>query len=152
MGRIEQLKVPRDRDGTFTTYVFEEHHRATGEVEDAVLEMWLQGISQRRVEEVTRKLGAVKIGKAAVSRIAQRLEGRRRTIELTPARPGLPRAVATGGAYPTGPTGLRSFPAQGGTQPFRPRQSACRSHAYDRPNDRRGHVSPHGSYHCGFVA
>ena len=58
-----------------STEVFEEYHRATGEVEDAVLEMWLQGISQRKIAEVTAKLGAVKIGKDAVSRIAQRLDG-----------------------------------------------------------------------------
>jgi transposase-like protein len=55
--------------------VFEEYHRSTGEVEDAVLEMWLQGISQRKIAQVTEKLGAVRIGKDAVSRIAQRLEG-----------------------------------------------------------------------------
>jgi transposase-like protein len=75
VGKIEQLRVPRDRDGTFTTQVFEEYHRSTGEVEDAILEMWLQGISQRKIAQVTEKLGAVKIGKDAVSRIAQRLEG-----------------------------------------------------------------------------
>jgi len=75
VGKIEQLRVPRDRDGTFTTQVFEEYHRSTGEVEDAVLEMWLQGISQRKIAQVTEKLGAVRVGKDAVSRIAQRLEG-----------------------------------------------------------------------------
>jgi putative transposase len=74
VGKIEQLKVPRDRDGTFTTRVFEEYHRSTGEVEDALLEMWLQGISHRKIAEVTEKLGAVRIGKDAVSRIAKRLE------------------------------------------------------------------------------
>lgn len=75
VGKIEQLRVPRDREGTFTTQVFEEYHRSTGEVEDAILEMWLQGISQRKIAQITEKLGAVRIGKDAVSRIAQRLEG-----------------------------------------------------------------------------
>ncbi len=74
VGKIEQLRVPRDQDGTFATEVFEEYHRSTGEVEDAVLEMWLQGISQRKIAQVTEKLGAIRIGKDAVSRIAQRLE------------------------------------------------------------------------------
>jgi len=37
--------------------------------------MWIQGISQRKIAQVTEKLGAVRIGKDAVSRIAQRLEG-----------------------------------------------------------------------------
>lgn len=92
VGKIEQLRVPRDRDGTFTTAVFDEYHRATGEVEDAVLEMWLQGISQRKIAEVTAKLGAVKIGKDAVSRIAQRLESELaafRQRKLTQAYPYL---------------------------------------------------------------
>lgn len=74
VGKIEQLRVPRDRESTFTTEVFEEYHRSTGEVEDAILEMWLQGISQRKIAEVTQKLGAVRIGKDAVSRIAGRLD------------------------------------------------------------------------------
>jgi transposase-like protein len=87
VGKIEQLRVPRDRDGTFTTEVFEQYHRSTGEVEDAVLEMWLQGISQRKIAQVTEKLGSVRIGKDAVSRIAQRLESelaafRQRRLEL----------------------------------------------------------------------
>src|SRR5919202_4115949 len=88
VGKIEQLRVPRDREGTFTTRVFEEYHRSTGEVEDAVLEMWLQGISQRKIAQVTEKLGAVRIGKDAVSRIAQRLESelsgfRQRRLEMS---------------------------------------------------------------------
>jgi transposase-like protein len=74
VGKIQQLRVPRDRDGTFTTAVFEEYHRSTGEVEDAILEMWLQGVSQRRIAPITEKFGSVKIGKDAVSRIAQRLD------------------------------------------------------------------------------
>ena len=87
VGKIEQLRVPRDREGTFTTEVFEEYHRSTGEVEDAILEMWLQGISQRKIAEVTQKLGAVRIGKDAVSRIAGRLDAelsafRNRRLEM----------------------------------------------------------------------
>jgi transposase-like protein len=74
VGKIQQLRVPRDRDGTFTTAVFEEYHRSTGEVEDAILEMWLQGVSQRRIAPISEKFGSVKIGKDAVSRIAQRLD------------------------------------------------------------------------------
>jgi len=87
VGKIEQLRVPRDRDGTFTTQVFEEYHRSRGEVEDAVLEMWLQGISQRKIAQVTEKLGAVRIGKDAASRTAQSLEAelasfRQRRLDL----------------------------------------------------------------------
>ena len=44
----------------------------TGDVEEAVLEMYLQGVSVRRVAEITRALSRVKVGKDAVSRTAQR--------------------------------------------------------------------------------
>jgi putative transposase len=46
----------------------------TGEVEEAVLEMYLQGVSTRKVAAITEGLSRVRIGKDAVSRVAQRLE------------------------------------------------------------------------------
>lgn len=73
-GHIEQLRVPRAREGPFLTEVFERYRRLTGSLEEAVLEMYLQGVSTRKVEAITGKLSGVKISKDAVSRIAQRLE------------------------------------------------------------------------------
>jgi len=75
IGKIEQLRVPRDREGTFVTEIFERYKRMTGEVEEAVLEMYLQGVSTRKVGDITTELSKVKISKDAVSRIAGRLEG-----------------------------------------------------------------------------
>jgi putative transposase len=74
VGKLEQLRVPRDREGEFVTEVFERYKRMTGDVEEAVLEMYLQGVSVRRVAEITRALSRVKVGKDAVSRIARRLQ------------------------------------------------------------------------------
>jgi transposase-like protein len=73
-GKIERLEVPRDREGEFVTEVFERYKRMTGDVEEAVLEMYLSGISVRKIAGVTETLSRVKIGKDAVSRIASRLE------------------------------------------------------------------------------
>ncbi len=73
-GKIEQLRVPRRREGEFLTEVFERYQRLTGNVEEAVLEMYLQGVSTRKVGEITQALSRVRIGKDAVSRIAQRLD------------------------------------------------------------------------------
>ncbi len=73
-GKIERLEVPRDREGEFVTEVFERYKRVTGDVEEAVLEMYLSGISVRKIAGVTDSLSRVKIGKDAVSRIASRLE------------------------------------------------------------------------------
>ena len=73
-GKIERLEVPRDREGEFVTEVFERYKRMTGDVEEAVLEMYLSGISVRKIAGVTEALSKVRVGKDAVSRIASRLE------------------------------------------------------------------------------
>jgi putative transposase len=85
-GNIECLEVPRDREGEFATEIFERYKRMTGDVEEAVLEMYLSGISVRKIAGVTDALSKVKVGKNAVSRIASRLqeqqkEWRERSLE-----------------------------------------------------------------------
>ncbi len=77
-GKIERLEVPRDREGEFVTEVFERYKRMTGDVEEAVLEMYLSGISVRKIAGVTDAVSKVKVGKDAVSRIASRLEEEQR--------------------------------------------------------------------------
>ena len=76
-GKVERLYVSRDRDGEFVTKVFERYERMTGDVEAAVLEICLSGISVK-VAGITDALSRVKVGKDAVSRIAARLEGQQR--------------------------------------------------------------------------
>jgi putative transposase len=77
-GKIERLEVPRDREGEFVTEVFERYKRLTGSVEEAILEMYLSGVSTRKIAGITQALSRVKIGKDTVSRITSRL---RRTTE-----------------------------------------------------------------------
>jgi putative transposase len=74
-GKIERLEVPRDREGEFVTEVFERYKRLTGNVEEAILEMYLSGISTRKIAGIIEALSRVKVGKDAVSRISKRLEG-----------------------------------------------------------------------------
>ena len=73
-GKIERLEVSRDREDEFVTEVFECYKRMTGDAEEAILEMYLSGISIRKIAGVTDALSKVRIGKDAVSRIASRLE------------------------------------------------------------------------------
>jgi putative transposase len=77
-GKIERLEVPRDREGEFVTEVFERYKRMSGDVEEAILEMYLSGISVRKIAGVTEALSRVRVGKDAVSRIASRLEAQQR--------------------------------------------------------------------------
>jgi putative transposase len=74
VGKVEQLRVPRARQGEFLTEVFDRYQRMTGNVEEAVLEMYLQGVSTRKVSAITDALSGVRVGKDAVSRIASRLD------------------------------------------------------------------------------
>ena len=48
-GKIEHLEVPTDREGEFVTEVFERYKRMSGDVEEAILEMYLSGISVRKI-------------------------------------------------------------------------------------------------------
>ncbi len=77
-GKIERLEVPRDREGEFVTEVFERYKRMTGNVEEAILEMYLSGISTRKIAGITDALSRVKIGKDVVSRISERLREQQR--------------------------------------------------------------------------
>jgi putative transposase len=77
-GKIERLEVPRDREGEFVTELFERYKRMTGDVEEAILEMYLSGISVRKVAGITGALSRVRVGKDAVSRITSRLEGQQK--------------------------------------------------------------------------
>ncbi|MEM8600599.1 MAG: IS256 family transposase [Bacteroidota bacterium] len=73
-GHIEQIRVPRAREMPFLTEVFERYRRMTGSLEESVLEMYLQGISTRKIDQITGKLSGTRISKDAVSRIAARFE------------------------------------------------------------------------------
>ena len=72
------MEVPRDREGEFVTELFERYKRMTGDVEEAILEMYLSGISVRKVAGITGALSRVRVGKDAVSRITSRLEGQQK--------------------------------------------------------------------------
>ena len=83
-GKIEHLEVPREREGEFVTELFERYKRVTGSVEEAILEMYLSGISTRKIAGITDALSKVRIGKDAVSRIACRLEEQQRAWRKRP--------------------------------------------------------------------
>lgn len=85
-GKIERLEVPRDREGEFVTEVFERYKRLTANVEEAILEMYLSGVSTRKIAGITEALSRVKVGKDALSRISKRLEGEQRAWRERPLK------------------------------------------------------------------
>jgi len=55
-GRIEDLKVPRDREGRFHTEVFERYNRYEPEVAQGLTEMFVSGTSTHKVGEVAENI------------------------------------------------------------------------------------------------
>src|ERR1700674_4125573 len=72
-GRIEDLSVPRDREGAFHSQVFERYNRYEPEVAEALTEMFVRGTSTHKVGKVAEKLMGVSPSASAVSRLNQTL-------------------------------------------------------------------------------
>jgi putative transposase len=72
-GRIEDLSVPRDREGVFHSQVFERYNRYEPEVAQALTEMFVSGTSTHKVGKVAQTLTGVAPSASAVSRLNQTL-------------------------------------------------------------------------------
>ncbi len=86
-GRIEDLSVPRDREGQFHSQVFERYNRYEPEVAEALTQMFVSGVSTHKVGEVAQTLMGVAPSASAVSRLNQTLTEQ---YEAWRARPLLP--------------------------------------------------------------
>jgi putative transposase len=73
IGVIEDLAVPRTRKG-FRTQVFERYQRRRAELDEAITDMFVGGVSTSRVGEVVEVLTGSKPSASTVSRVYQRLE------------------------------------------------------------------------------
>src|SRR5258708_8588477 len=73
-GRIEDLQVPRDREGQFHTQVFERYRRYEPQVAQGLTEMFVAGTSTHRVGEVAQTLMGVAPSASAISRLNRDLE------------------------------------------------------------------------------
>jgi transposase-like protein len=54
-GEVE-LKIPKPRGAKFETAIIERYRRRESSVEEALMEMYLAGVSVRRVEDITEAL------------------------------------------------------------------------------------------------
>ena len=58
-GRLEDLQVPRDREGQFHTQVFDRYSRDAPQVAQGLKEMFVAGVSTHKVGQVTQTLMGV---------------------------------------------------------------------------------------------
>jgi transposase-like protein len=69
------LKVPRLRSLPFETQIIERYRRRESSVEEALIEMYLAGVSVRRVEDITEALWGTRVSPSTVSELNQKIYG-----------------------------------------------------------------------------
>jgi putative transposase len=67
------LKVPKLRRQTFETAIIERYRRRESSVEEALIEMYLAGISVRRVEDITEALWGTRVSPSTVSNLNKKI-------------------------------------------------------------------------------
>jgi transposase-like protein len=73
VGKLE-LRVPQDRQGRFRTEVFERYQRSEKALVGALTEMYVQGVSTRKVKAVTEELCGHEFSASTISRLNQNLD------------------------------------------------------------------------------
>lgn len=73
VGKLE-LRVPQDRQGRFRTDVFERYERSEKALVGALTEMYVQGVSTRKVKAVTEELCGHEFSASTISRMNQSLD------------------------------------------------------------------------------
>lgn len=73
VGRIE-LMVPKDREGRFQTELFDKYQRNEKALTLAIMEMYIQGVSTRKVKKITDELCGLEISRSQVSALAKGLD------------------------------------------------------------------------------
>jgi len=67
------LKVPKLRRQTFETAIIERYQRRESSVEEALIEMYLAGVSVRRVEDITEALWGTRVSPSTVSNLNKKI-------------------------------------------------------------------------------
>src|SRR5271165_5881942 len=79
-----RLRIPKLRQQTFETAIIERYRRRESSVEEALIEMYLAGVSVRRVEDITEALWGTRVSPSTVSDLNKKIYA---TIEAWRNRP-----------------------------------------------------------------
>jgi putative transposase len=69
-----KLLVPQDREGTFSTRLFSRYQRNEKALVLALMEMYVEGVSTRKVKEITEELCGTSFSKSLISSLAGQLD------------------------------------------------------------------------------
>ncbi len=73
VGTLE-LRVPQDREGRFSTRLFERYQRSEKALVGALAEMYVQGVSTRKVKAITEELCGHSFSASAISSINKKMD------------------------------------------------------------------------------
>lgn len=71
---VLELRVPQDRTGRFSTELFERYQRSEKALVSALVEMYVQGVSTRKVKAITEELCGHAVSASTVSEATARLD------------------------------------------------------------------------------
>lgn len=94
-GEVE-LKMPKLRTLPFETQIIKRYQRRESSVEEALIEMYLAGVSVRRVEDITEALWGTRVKPSTVSELNQKIYGRIESWRNTPIRGSHPYVYLDG--------------------------------------------------------
>jgi putative transposase len=86
-GRLEDINVPRDRQGQFHTQVFERYSRYEPQIAEGLTQMFVAGVSTHKVGEVAQTLLGVAPTASTISRLNQSLSQQFEAWRQRPLQP-----------------------------------------------------------------
>ncbi len=91
-----QLQMPKLRRQTFETAIIERCRRRERSVEDALIEMYLAGVSVRRVEDITEALWGTRVSPSTVSNLNKKIYAKIEAWRNNPIEGGYPYGFLDG--------------------------------------------------------
>jgi transposase-like protein len=88
-----QLRVPQDRRGHFSTQVFEQYQRSEKALVGALAQMYVQGVSTRKVAAITEELCGHEFSASSISEITRRLDGQLKQFSQRPLEAEYPYVI-----------------------------------------------------------
>jgi len=92
VGTLE-LRVPQDRDGRFSTQVFERYQRSEKALVSTLVEMYIQGVSTRKVTKIVEELCGHSLSATTISNLTKRLDEELRQFAQRPLQEPYPYLI-----------------------------------------------------------
>ena len=92
VGKLE-LRVPQDRAGRFSTELFERYQRSEQALVATLAEMYVQGVSTRKVKAITEELCGHAFSASSISAINKRLDDSLESFAERPLREPFPYLI-----------------------------------------------------------